>query len=401
MADHLAGDEQMTKPACSRLAVPAIALVLAFAPGCGGSAARPTRHVDRELAEALQNTLDEQRAITGLTGVAAAVEIPGEGLWSGGSGVADRATGARVTGHTPFPIGSVTKTFVAALAVKLATQRRLRLDDALARWLPGWPNAGRISVRQLLGHRSGIDNFEARITDPYQRAIDAHPSRTWSPRRTLSYARRPEFAPGARFDYNNANYILAGLVIERATGSSVARELRRQLLDPLKLDDVVLQPQERVRGTPAHGYGAYTRDERRALRAKRTRFLPYDSIASSAWTGGGIVAGAAAVARWGDALLRDDVLDPSGRKQLLSFVAVDDGPAGYGLGVTRIRSPQDGTELWGHDGSLPGFGSSLWHLPSRGITAAVLANDGDSSHATRDTAALLIKAVVDHQAKKR
>jgi CubicO group peptidase (beta-lactamase class C family) len=212
--------------------------------------------------------------------------IPGQGLWSGGSGTANRATKEPVTGRTPFPIASITKTFIAALAIKLADQHLLRLDDPLGRWLPNWPNADKISLRQLLNHTSGVANFEQRITAPYQRAIDAHPAKLWSPQRTLSYAGKPEFAPGTRWEYNNANYILAGLAIERATRSTVARQLHRELLDPLKLDDIVLQPQERPRGTPPHGYGSFTSDERRALRAGGPRFTPYDSAASSAWTGG-------------------------------------------------------------------------------------------------------------------
>ena len=176
--------------------------------------------------------------------------------------------------------------------------------------------------------------------------------------------------------------------------------LRRELLDPLKLDDVVLQPQERIRGTAAHGYGAFTADERRALRAGGPRFTPYDSVASSAWTGGAIVADPESLARWGDALLRRRILSASGRKQQLTFVPVEGDRVAYGLGVTRLLSPELGTDVLGHDGALPGFGSSLWHLPANGITAAVLANDNDSSHATRSIAAILIKTVQEHTSKK-
>jgi D-alanyl-D-alanine carboxypeptidase len=256
-------------------------------------------------------------------------------------------------------------------------------------------------LRQLLNHTSGVANFEQRIDGPYQRAIDARPGKLWSPQRTLSYAGKPEFAPGSRWEYNNANYIVAGLAIERATTSTVTRQLHRELLDPLRLDDVVLQPQQRVRGIAAHGYGAFTADERRDLRAGGARFIPYDSAASSAWTGGAIVASAESVARWGDALLRGHVLSASGRKQQLTFVPVEAGRLGYGLGVTRMRSPELGTDVLGHDGAAPGFGSSLWHLRGKGITAAAMANENDSSHATRRIAAVLIKTVTDQQARGR
>jgi len=395
------------RPAGLRLLIFCLLPLLGFASGCGSNgsgrnqAAPADRRVDPKLARALQNALNVERAAASLPGVAAAVVIPGQGLWSGGSGVANRATKEPVTGRTPFPIASITKTFVAALAIKLADEGRLRLDDPLGRWLPDWPNADKISLRQLLNHTSGVANFEQRITAPYQRAIDAHPAQLWSPQRTLSYAGKPEFAPGRRWEYNNANYILAGLAIEHATGSTVARQLHRELLDPLKLNDVVLQPQERAHGTAAHGYGAFTSDERRALRSGGPRFTPYDSAASSAWTGGAIVAGAESVARWGDALLRGQILSASGRKQQLTFVPVEAGRLAYGLGVTRMLSPELGTEVLGHDGAAPGFGSSLWHLPGKGITAAAIANKNDSSHATRRIAAVLIKTVIEHESRAR
>jgi D-alanyl-D-alanine carboxypeptidase len=393
------------RPPCGRLALVCSLALLGFAGGCGGNgsdheATGPTaQRVDPKLAAALQKALDVERAAASLTGVAAAVVIPGEGVWSGGSGLADRATKARVTGRTPFPIASVTKTFVATLAIKLADEGRLRLDDRLDRWLPDWPNADRITLRQLLNHTSGVANFEQRIDGPYQRAVDAHPTKLWSPQQTLSYARKPEFAPGSRWEYNNANYILAGLAIERATGSTVARLLRRELFAPLKLDDVVLQPQGRIRGTPAHGYGGFTAAERRDLRAAGTRFIPYDSLASSAWTGGAIAASAESVARWGDALLRGHILSAAGRKQQQTFIPVEAGRVAYGLGLTRLLSPELATDVLGHDGAVPGFGSSLWHLPGEGITAAVLANANDSSHATRRIAAILIKTAKTFSAR--
>jgi D-alanyl-D-alanine carboxypeptidase len=224
--------------------------------GCGGNRASAPgssagNRVDPSLGRALQATLDQQREFHELPGAAAAVVLPGQGVWSGGSGVADRKTGAPVTGHTRFAIASLTKPFIAALAVKLSESGRLQLDDHLSDFVPRWPNARRITIRQLLNHTSGVSSFDTELSDPVNRAIDAKPGSVWSPRRTLSYAGKPSFKPGARWQYNNANYLLAGLVIERATNTTVADALRQEILDPLKLDDVVLQPQERARGPTA------------------------------------------------------------------------------------------------------------------------------------------------------
>src|SRR4051794_26220255 len=363
--------------------------------GCGGDTAGGARGsgqkgVDPSLARALQATLDQHREFQELPGEAAAVVIPGQGVWSGGSGVADRRTGARVSGHTPFEIASLTKPFIAALAIKLSESGRLRLDDHLSNFVPGWPNAGRITIRQLLNHTSGVSSFDTEATDPINRAIDARPRSYWSPRRTLSYAGKPSFEPGARWQYNNANYLLAGLVIERAANTTVADALRQAFLDPLGLDDVVLQPQQHARGPTAHGYGRIGNDRRNRDLSDGSDLVPYRSVASSVWTAGGMVASAESVARLGDAVFRGGALSRNGRKEMTEFVPAGGPYRAYGLGVGEVPSTRVG-DLWGAIGNFPGFGSTLAYLPTRGVTVVVLANRDEATRVTADLADRLLE----------
>lgn len=345
------------------------------------------------LARDLQRTLDRERRFDDLPGVAAAVVLPGRGVWSGGSGVADRATGAPVTAGTPFAIASLTKMIVAGLTLKLSEQGRLALDDPISRWLPGWPNARRISIRQLLNQTSGVAQFDARLSDPFVRALDSHPRRRWSPARTLSYAGKPTSAPGARWRYNNANYLLAGEVIEHATHTTVAQQLRRQLLDPLHLDDVVLQPQELERAPAAHGYGKLVGDRHPRDLSDGSRFVPYTSAGSAAWTAGGIVASAPSVARLADALLRGSLLTPASRRQMLTTVHADQiSYSSYGLGIGQGFSPRLSRNLWAVYGAQAGFGGVLIYLPGSKITVVVLANRDGATHFTADIADLLLQA---------
>jgi D-alanyl-D-alanine carboxypeptidase len=376
-----------------RLWLPVLFALVALLWGCGGDKpAGPDGSgeaaIDASLARALKATLDQQREFYELPGAAAAVVIPRKGMWSAGSGVADRKTGAPVTTRTPFAIASLTKPFIAALAVKLSESDRLRLDDKLSKFVPRWPNADRITVRQLLNHTSGVSSFDADLRDPIIRAIDARPRSYWSPQRTLSYAGKPSFEPGARWEYNGANYVLAGLVIERATHSTAARALREQILDPLGLDDVVLQPQERARGATAHGYGAIGHDRRERDLSDGTGLVPYRSVASSAWTSAGIVASAPSVARFGDvALFRGSFVTDDSHKQMLAFVPANGPYTGYGLGVGKGYSQQLSQPVWAAVGNFPGFGGILAHLPSKGVTVVVLAN--------RDNATGITAAIAD------
>jgi D-alanyl-D-alanine carboxypeptidase len=361
--------------------------------GCGErrSSAAPggTRAIDRALAGGLQRTLEAQRRLHALPRAAAAVVIPGKGEWSGGAGIADRATRTPVRAQTPFAIASVTKFLVAALAVKLAEQGRLRLDDHLDRWLPHWPYADRITVRQLLNQTSGV----ADLTPAGAREVYAWPRRVWAVPRTLSSAGEPVSAPGVEWRYNNTYYLLAGLVIERATHETVAHELRRQLLDPLHLDDVVLQPQEHAPSPPAHAYGRIDGDVHTRDLSVGSRFVPFNSLGSAAWTAAGAVASAPALARLGDAMLRGSLLSPASRTQLLTTVAGDARMyASYGLGLGQNLSPRLSTMVWVVYGNLPGVASTLAFLPGRDVTAVVLANN-DDTRATADIADRLLQAV--------
>jgi D-alanyl-D-alanine carboxypeptidase len=353
--------------------------------GCGGSGAdgpaktpAPQRAADAAQARKLQEVLDVQRDGFNATGMAAAVIVRGRLFWSGGSGLAKRETKAPVTAETPFPIFSITKMFMGALAVKLAQADELKLDDRLSSALPDWPEADRISLRMLLNQTSGVGNDQRRL----ERDVDARPRAIWTPEKTLSYARRkPHSPPGEKWEYNNANYLLAGLVIEHATGDTVAKALREQILDPLKLHDAVLQPQERPRGEPAHAYGGGPR----IARALRTggRYAPYSSEASSTWTAGGMVASAPSVARFADALLRGELLSPEWRRQLLRFVPAGEIYDGYGLGVGKGESPT-GEEVWAHFGAGPQFDTGVFHFRAKAVTVAVLISGGGNPYSVAE-----------------
>ena len=262
-----------------------VVLAAVLAASCGGSdddepskPRAPAASADAATARELQQVLDLQRESYGATGMAAAIVIGGQHFWSGGSGLANRETEAPITAGTPFPIFSITKMFIAALAVKLAEDGRLKLDDPLSRALPDWPNADHITLRMLLNQTSGVGNDQRRL----ERDSEARPRKMWTPEESLSYAQRePHAAAGEGWEYNNANYVLAGLVIEHATRRPVADTLHELILDPLKLHDALLQPQER----PPQQYGARLRrpaaDRARVAGGGSLRAVPVGSLVPS------------------------------------------------------------------------------------------------------------------------
>jgi D-alanyl-D-alanine carboxypeptidase len=135
-----------------------------------------------------------------------------------------------------FRVGSITKTFVAALVLRLAEQRRLTLDDSVEHWLPRLvPNGESITVRHLLQHTSGLFDYAA---DPATFAPFAtDPSHAWQPRELVAIATKhaPAFEPGTGWGYSNTNYVLLGLIGEAATGNTIGAEFERRIFRPLHL----------------------------------------------------------------------------------------------------------------------------------------------------------------------
>jgi D-alanyl-D-alanine carboxypeptidase len=227
--------------------------------------------------------------------------------WTGASGKADLESGEPVTPETLFGIGSVTKSFVAALVLDLAEEGVLSVDDRLSRWLPDYPGAAGITLRQLLNHTSGVPDYP----DGLRRAMDERPFARWSPERVLAFTGGSDFEPGRRWSYSNTGYNLLGLIVERATGSTVGHELERRLLDPLGLDSLQLQDGDAITGRAARAYSDSDRDGERDASPTGASLVPSPARATATWTAGAMIGTAADVARWADALFGGRVLEPA------------------------------------------------------------------------------------------
>jgi D-alanyl-D-alanine carboxypeptidase len=324
--------------------------------------------VDPKLARRLQNRLDRWRERRGAPGVAAAVRLPDGGLWVGVSGLAEVSPIARpVRASTPFVIGSVTKTFVAALVLKLQEDGVLSIDDPVSRWLPKYPDGDRITVRMLLNHRSGIFNyFEHRL---YPTRVFGRPGHHWKVGQILTLKGPTYFAPGKGFRYSNTNYILLGRIVRKATGRAPARLIRERFLEPLGMRDTFFQGDEPIGKRPAQGYwkrqgGGFTGF------SDGTWLRPHTSAATVAWTAGAMVSSIRDLATWTHALYAGDVLSP----ESLALMLATHPRHGYGLGVRRVAL--DGNLGYGHGGSLRGFVSGIYRLPAQDIEVVMVTNLG-------------------------
>ncbi|MEV6299575.1 serine hydrolase domain-containing protein [Actinoplanes sp. NPDC051861] len=283
----------------------------------------------------------------------ALVQIRGRaGNWSGSSGISElgSTTPPRLDGR--FRIGSMTKTFTAVVTLQLAAERRIDLDRPVQRYLPGLLPASYppIPVRTLLNWTSGINGL----------AIDSknadwffdHRYDHYEPGSQLDLTKPLAFAPGTAQRYANADYILAGLLIEKVTGRSWASEVNRRIIRPLHLTGTTVPGDDpRISGPHAHGYEV-TADGW----ADVTEANP-----SLQWSAASIISTADDLDRFLVALFRGRLLPP---RELAEMFTVPDvkifgteEPAVYSAGLTRFEF---GTvTVWAKSGDRPGYNNGM------------------------------------------
>lgn len=259
------------------------------------------------------------------------------------AGVADLETARPLASEDRFRIGSVTKTFVAALVLQLVAEDRLGLDDTVEKWLPGLLADGRsITLRHLLSHTSGLVDYAGESS-----------LRRGSSARGLvaAAAHRPRlFPPGGGYAYSSTNYLVLGLVVEAATGASLREELERKLLEPLALRRTDFVPGPQIPGPHAHAYSPPVHDGVVSGPPRRDT-----SGESAAWAGasGAMVSDAFDIARFVRELLRGRVLPAA---QLAEMERLDGRR--YGLGLAVFPTPCGAA--WGHTGNVLGYVTAVW-----------------------------------------
>ena len=259
-------------------------------------------------------------------------------------------------------VGSITKTVIAVIALQLAREGKLDLDDTVERWLPGLvPGGSAISLRMLLNHTSGIFNY---TDDPdfFAQAF-ADPYRRWSPRELidLALANPPLFPPGTSWSYSNTGYILLGLAIQKASGQSVADLVQRRVTRPLHLGSTYFANSPRFRGSYAHGYAPPG-----IFGDGYTDTSPWTP--TWAWAAGALVSTTTDLATFYQALLSGRLLPRALLREMTTTVSPFPG-AGYGLGILTLDTPC-GTSR-GHTGGIPGYVTNAYHNRA-GTRSAVL-----------------------------
>jgi D-alanyl-D-alanine carboxypeptidase len=334
---------------------------------------------DPDLARELQQALRDALRDPSITAPGAILHVRSRklGAWTGVAGLGRVAPDVRMRRHDRFRAGSIAKPFVSVVVLQLAERGRLSLDAPLPEVLPAsvigrFANTADITVRMLLGHRSGIPGWNSpAVADQVAR----DPAKVWAVSEflDLAAAQPPVFAPGAGFFYSDTNYNLLGLIIERITGRSWRHAVTRRVIHPLRLTRTSLPaPGHRsIKGAHAHGYG-----ELEGKTIDLTRVDP--SFAGSAGACA-LVTTVQDLVRFLDALFKGRLFRHRGTlRQMLDLAPAqgEGGLAAYGLGIEQYALP-GGIELLGHLGGTAGYRSFVGRVRPLGVMMAFALNAQD------------------------
>jgi D-alanyl-D-alanine carboxypeptidase len=314
----------------------------------------------------LQRHADRLVATSGLPGVVTLVEQDGRRTVVA-AGLADVARRRAMRATDRFWIGSVTKAFVATVVMQLVAERRLGLDDTVDELLPDRVReGGRIRLRHLLGHTSGIPEYMS--VDPWVTAVRRNPRVVIPAHRLVSSAAGLplDFEPGSRASYSNTNYLVLAEILERVTGRPLARLIRERVVVPLGLRSTsFVRGRRAVGGDRVRGYDV-------------SGLRPVDVSLhrlGGPWADGGLVSNARDLAVFVGALLRGKLVPPP-LVDLMRTKTKVPGSHGEGLGLYELPSPC-GRWYYGHAGGTPGY--VTWAAGSRDArTIVVLAVNGVS-----------------------
>ena len=326
--------------------------------------------VPAALAAELQSILEE---LAGFAGVSATV-MSAHGTWSGATGTAD---GVRdVTVNDQFSIASITKAVTAAQVMQLVEAGDLGLDDPVADQLP--PDlefdTNGATIRQLLGHRSGIPDYLPMVSAQ----MSADPLRFWTPAELLAAVPADRTTAGEAYAYGNTDYVLLGLVIEEVTGRPMARVLRDGVLGIDGVERLIYQPDE----VPTQPIAIENSQSTDWLEANGG-FLPSLATTSDG-PAAAMASDAVSLGRWWLALCAGMIVSQA---TLIEMTTMHDGD---GLGLADVERPP-GTV--GHAGADSGGNAMAGCLPERGVVVAVLANRAWDVLDTRTVAESLVRAV--------
>lgn len=336
-----------------------------------------------ETRSAVDQAVTKVIAKSGIASASIAIVKDGKLAYEQAYGFADLESKKAATPAMRYKIGSNSKQITASAILLLSDEGKISLDDPVSRFFPDLTRANEVTIRQLLSHTSGYEDFyPLDYVAPYM----AQPS---TPQKIMDiWGKKPlNFDPGTQWQYSNTNYTIAGAIVEKLAGQPIFDFVRARVFAPLGMKSPIDADKQPWSKNDPIGYTRFALGPPRAA-------VPE----GSAWifAAGELAMTPSDMALWDISLMNGTVLKPELLKQLTTEVHLKNGAGtGYGLGLGIGNS--DGHRVWSHGGGTSGFISSNTTYPDDRMAITVFTNQDDPAahEIARDIEQILKSPAVD------
>jgi CubicO group peptidase (beta-lactamase class C family)/ketosteroid isomerase-like protein len=368
-----------------RISLRLLALTCIF--GVGAGVARAQNQSDDDMSAQVDEVVRAQMREQSIPGVSLAVVRNGKIIKATGYGLANVELDVPVTPKMVFNPGSLAKAFTATAVMMLVEEGKVGLDDKISKYLPEAPAAwNEITIRRLLTHTSGLRDYFGEDGDP---KFDFHQDCTEDELVRKFGAQTMRFPPGEQWRYNNAGYVVLGVVIHRVTGKFWFDFVKERIFDPLGMTSTRLLSTDDIISNRASGYQMVNGQRKNA---------PWLAPSWLTTADGSLYTNVFDMAKWDAALYTEKLIKRSTLEQMWTPVKLNNGTA-YPYGFAWRISDVNGHRLIQHDGVDYAFTSRFARYVNDGLSVIVFMNLGEDDEAampkrmTDNVAAIYIPAL--------
>jgi len=277
----------------------------------------------------------------------------GKIIYTNAVGFADIEAVKKADTQTRYRIGSVSKLFTATLVMKAVEEKKISLQQTLDAYFPKIKNSDKITIHQLLNHRSGIHNF----TDDDEYLEYYTQQQTKYQTLTIIEKGNSDFEPDTKAAYSNSNYVLLGYILEKVYQDEYSVILNKKITKPLNLTNTFVGGQINPNKNEAFSYDF-----------KETWLKEPETDLSIPGGAGALVSNPTDLVIFIEGLFNGKIIS---QKSLEIMKTIKDG---YGSGMFEL--PNTGKSNYGHDGAIDRFNSLVTYLPADKLAIAIISNGG-------------------------
>ena len=345
---------------CSVLNRSRALLILLCLSGALLSSGQTESKLPAELRQKIDHAAQDVLAQTGVPSASIAVVKDGEIAYVRAYGSARLEPSTPAKPEMRYSIGSISKQFTSAAVLLLAEERKLSLDDPVGKYIPNLTRANEVTIRQLLSHTSGYQDYWPQdYVPPFMtRPVTADKILDLWARKAL------DFDPGTQWQYSNTNYVIAGVIVEKVSGKPLLSFLNERVFAPVGMQRVENIDLKGLGAEDAAGYMRFALGPLRVAPKEGPGWL---------FAAGELAMPANELAKWDISMLRQRLLKPASYKEMETEVRLKDGSGtGYALGLQT--GSINGHRVVRHGGEVSGYTAANVVFPDDNIAIVVLTN---------------------------